>query len=311
MEENAAVVAEVLGPYSLKKLREAIIEDMLRLWGKPPEGCKVVASPGKFAEDFFGDGSDGDYDLNGPDAALTRDKFFRNLTIRAGGALATAGHRVFVKEKLTIESTGKLGAWGDSSNGGTMVPVPWSGTSGAGGYRGYTLATGTNATAGAAGGTGDTALKTYGPSCLLSGGGGGGGGYVGDAATGTAPVAGISALGADGGAGGAGTSDGSSVDLDGGLGGGGGGVVMVYAREIDNAGKINANGADGEGGQVSGGSSSGAGGGGGGGVVILYYERTSGSGVGTVEAPGGAAGTPGGAATAGSNGTVHTYQVKV
>ncbi len=305
-------------------LRDQLLDDLVRLWGEPSKHCgEVVGIGGTFEEDFYGDGSDGDVVTNA-NWEITRDTYYNNLTVSNGFWFRTHGFRLFVKGKLTIESTGLLHCNG--GDGGLAI-VPDSGLPGAAGpdypsygyARGGTAASGYGGTGGnsvagtvtgtaAAGGTGEARVKSFGPTVLRGGCGGGGGAYCG-AAGGTEATAGYSALGADGGAGGAATSDGSSVNLYGGGGGGGAGVLFVYAREIDNAGAMRANG--GAGGQVSGANQAGAGGGGGGGAVVVYYTTSSGSGLGTTSAAAGATGGTGGAGGAGGAGVVLTYQVKV
>ena len=50
---------------------------------------------------IFGDGSDGDVTLT-ENTVLNRDMYYNNLTIPEGIVLYTAGHRIFVRGKLTI-----------------------------------------------------------------------------------------------------------------------------------------------------------------------------------------------------------------
>ena len=50
---------------------------------------------------WFGDGSDGDVTISGA-VTLTRDMFYRNLTIAAGAALNPLGFRIFVSDTLDL-----------------------------------------------------------------------------------------------------------------------------------------------------------------------------------------------------------------
>ena len=67
---------------------------------------------------IFGDGDDGDVTTSG-NVTLTRDMYYNNLTVATGHTITTDGFRVFVKEKLTINGTGKISAnGGDGSDEG-------------------------------------------------------------------------------------------------------------------------------------------------------------------------------------------------
>jgi len=71
----------------------------------------VVGSGQSCEDDFYGDGSDGDVTVSGT-TRLTRDMFYRDLTVAATGDLKSAGYRIHVNRKLTIASGGKLEANG-------------------------------------------------------------------------------------------------------------------------------------------------------------------------------------------------------
>jgi len=216
-------------------LVQALERDLLRFWGPPPQDeCGEIGVGAKLQEDFYGDGSDGDWDITmGYALPSPRDYYIRNLTIRTTATLYVL-QRIFVSGRLTIESGGKLsasgGAGGDAlagggggagssgdSMGGARYPNAWKCRAGDGGAGGSTAATGSaSGTLGGAG-TGQSAFKAGGPLTFLAGCGGGGGAYLGSAAGAAEASAGGSIYGADGGAGGAAVSDGSSVQLGGGV----------------------------------------------------------------------------------------------
>ena len=50
---------------------------------------------------FFGDGSDGDINIIGT-TILTRDMFYRNLTVPSGSNLLPSGYRLYVYDTLTL-----------------------------------------------------------------------------------------------------------------------------------------------------------------------------------------------------------------
>jgi hypothetical protein len=239
--------------------------------GTGPAGVGVDA--------LFGNGSDGDVTISGA-TTLTRDMYYRNLTVAAGQTLDAGGYRIFVSGTLTFGDGAKIASDGNPSHTGTMgeiqpgarVPAGTLGASGQGGVVG-----------------------AVGESVTNSLGGNGGGGLGGQA---TAPLNGVggsrvfeSAVQAisgrsldaalvNGGAGGAG----GSTNADG-AGGSGGGVVMIAARTVALAGssaRVSADGGDG---------GPGAGGGGGGAVVVVTTSPKP-SGL-TLSASGGGGGSPG------------------
>ncbi len=270
---------------------------------------------------LFGDGADG-AGVIAADTDLTRDMSYESLTINAGFTLNTKGFKVRVRGKLTIAATGALAAkGGDGENGAEDTAGPT-----AGGIRGNDPSSRRNiigifggnggsaaaaGTANGAGGNPAAASLNYTGTIiedLIGGSGGGGGG-----GHGTTPDAGLGPTaplwGPIGGGGGTATGSGSYW-LQGGAGGGPGGFLELWAYEIDNAGTITAAGGKGGNGLTRGGSTkSGNGGGGAGGTVRVYYRTTSGSGLGTRSAAGGAAGTGGNLGSAGNAGISESYQI--
>ena|GEM_PF-742524 len=256
---------------------------------------------------FFGDASDGDVVIPSGTTTLTRDMYYRNLTISGSGVLVTNGFRVFVQEKLdltaapagAIRSDGGNGNGGASSNGGAAGSVAGAGTVGGGGAgtaggNGSTSASGSGAASAAA----TNQSPANGGASGTSGAGGDGDGAGGPGATTAgATVANSLSLrrwtctllrgaslivGGAGGPGGGGGGASNSNGPGGGAGGGGagGGIVWVSARVVDRsastaAGAIRANGGaggNGANGQSSGNSGGGGGGSGaGGGWVFLSY----------------------------------------
>ena len=234
-EDAGAAPSAGLPAAAWQQLRGQLQEDLVRLWGRPSRECgAVVGSGGRFQEDFYGDGSDGDLEVvEGFPYTLSWDMYFDNLVIGAGARLWTYGFRVYVKGKLTIGSGGRLHCDGDDATGwqGASPGAPsrtfynlanrWQMPAGGkGGWGGQPAGPGTVTETPAAGGRGQARVRGFGPARLL-GGCGGGGGTVG---VGGQPVNETDRSWADGGDGNNATNDGSSVGLYGG-GGGGAGVV--------------------------------------------------------------------------------------
>ena len=288
---------------------------------------------------FFGDASDGDVVISSGTTTLTRDMYYRNLTVSGTGALVTNGFRVFVQEKLdltaapagAIRNDGGNGSVGASSNGGAAGSAPAAGTVGGGG-------------AGTAGGNGSTTAAGNGAAAAApanqtpcnggasgsSGAGGDGDGAGGPGATTAGATAGsalslrrwtdtllrgasliVGGVGGPGGGGG-GASSGNGPGGGAGGGGSGGGVLWLSARIVDRsastaAGAIRANGgAGGNGavGQASGNSGGGGGGSGaGGGWVFLAYLALRGAAASNaVQASGGTGGAGGNGLGSGAGG---------
>lgn len=134
-----------------------------------------------------------------------------------------------------------------------------------------------------------------------SGGGAGSPGNVGTAAPSTVNTKNqfLTGKGGSGGAGGAGSPITSGTGGSGGNGGKGGGITIVYAKIINNAGKIHANGGCGQNGSPGANSAFGSSGGGGagsggdGGTLKVVYSTTAGCGAGTLTANAGLGGMGG------------------
>jgi len=268
----------------------------------------------------FGDGSDGDVVIAGT-VGLSKDMQYGNLTVPAGGGVYPHGFVIRVKGKMTIAAGGAILGGGNIGQDGSHEGLgPWAGgginiSAGcrtqikpiAGGGGGDLDAA--DGVANSAGGVAPAATLPYSalfPLYFINGGGGGGGGSHGTNPTaGIAPVAPL--VGPIGGNGGAGSGAGADK-LYGAGGGGGGGYMEIHVNEIDNAGMIYSNGGKGGEGVTVGANKSGNGGGGAGGSVLLHYRLASGAGLGSITAPGGAAGTAGNGGTAGANGIVQIIQ---
>lgn len=284
---------------------------------------------------FFGDGSDGDAELDGTNEVdwaskassvytMSRDCFCDDLTLTGGAELKANGFRIYVRGTLKTEDGSKITANGTSATTRTGASASATGTVLGGGQGGN-----------GGDGSGEAQngfVPAFGPVESFGGGGGAGGASGGATPGGTAIstsplaaelgsphvfgaptsgyVAGLSAgaatltalSGGYGGSGGGASGSGGS----GGGGGGGGGVLVVAARmfELESAGDLTAAGGDGAPGGSGGASGSGGGGGGGGGVVIFAYVKKN-EGVtfsASVNAPGGNGGAGGGAGTAGEDG---------
>lgn len=252
---------------------------------------------------YWGNGADGDLTISSS-TSLTRDSYFRNLTINAGH-LNTAGYRLFVAGVLTINGSGSVGRIGNNGVGST------AGAALAAGYLGGGTAAGSGATTNVAGGNGAVPVNN---SSLGSRGGNGGAATT---AGGTSPnvsvvsavngsvgiianpsmmirgrgAANIQLTGGTGGGGG-----GFATGGTGGGGGGGGGVVVIAAQYIVASGSpFIANGGNGANGTGNGG-----GGGGGGGGAMFILTRSDPATIG-VNVSGGTGGT--GALNNGAAGT--------
>jgi hypothetical protein len=232
-------------------------------------------APGVGINGIFGNGADGDQTI-GANTTLTRDTYYRALTVASGVTLNTGGFRIFVSGTLTLQNGSRIGRDGNDATAAT----PPAGL-----------------TAGSLGGSAPGAshsLCAGGTATNSKGGIGGSGGTVmicpGGAATRPTPdvggpqafdaalqalsgrtLDGVLVSGGSGGGGGSTASD---------NGGAGGGVVVIAARSVavPGAAVISA----------VGGANSGDGGGGGGGVVVVVSTSAQPSGL-TVTAAGGGA----------------------
>lgn len=268
----------------------------------------------------YGDGSDGTLTFDGSSTVLgispvtagsrynytlTRDITAENITINSTVDLLPNGFRIYVRNKLTIQTNATINMNGGNANGSTAGP-------------GYTNLGSLNVSgiAGAAGKTQNGAAQagtsaTAGPTNVLvatTGGNGGAvsGGVSGAGGTSTIIAAGLSGdltyiakqlffattgkaglnnyYSINGGPGGGGGAIAGSTGASGG-GGAGGGAVLICAYELDNSGTISANG--GNGGNATGDPAGGGGGGGGGWVSVVTRFLTK---QGTITANGGSAG---------------------
>jgi hypothetical protein len=274
----------------------------------------------EFVGGVYGDGSDGT--VTATTSSLAQDTYYNNLIVPNGVTLRTANSRLFVRNLLTLQGTGRIINDGNNGNNGNAAV---GGTAGAGlAFRFFSAsgAGGAGASAAVAGSNAATTGTTQ--SVGGSGGGGGAGGTTAGGTGGTtvpilATLGGVkglrqvinSVLGfvptglryfvANGGGGGGGATSSS-----GGGGGGGAGILLVCARNIVVTGtgsRISANGGNGG---NAGGTNGGGGGGGGGGAVIIVTQTpdltTNYSGNFTVSANGGTGGTRTGTGIAGTNG---------
>ena len=180
----------------------------------------------------FGDGRDGDVTITS-NTTLSRDMYYRNLTVNAGASLDTNNYSIFVSNKLTV--AGKIHADGRGGAGGGGGCVECIG--------GYNILAENGSP-----GTSQNITLYLGTALaytLYTGGGGGGGGS---------------------------TCDSYALYSYGGSGGRGGGIVKIFASYIviQSGGVISANGLNG--GDAIGYGNSGGGGGGGGGTVFILYR---------------------------------------
>ena len=87
---------------------------------------------------YFGAGTDGNATISGP-VTLTKDMFYNDLTIAAGGQLNMAGYRIFVKGNLDLTNAGTQGIYNNGFPGGNNVASASGaqnigGTTGRGGF---------------------------------------------------------------------------------------------------------------------------------------------------------------------------------
>jgi hypothetical protein len=101
----------------------------------------TIAIPLTYASPLYGDGSDGDVVLFSGSSTLSRDMFYRNLTLTTY-TLSTNGFRIFVQGTLTFNDVDSIirnnGADGPVSNG-AGAPTNTVGGGGAGGVSGTTI----------------------------------------------------------------------------------------------------------------------------------------------------------------------------
>jgi len=246
----------------------------------------------------FGSGQDGDLTITGS-VGLTRDMFWRNLTMRPGGRLFANGYRIHVAGTLTLDDNAAIANEGGYGEAGSANAVAGWGAAGAPAV--------TFGVAGSGGGGRQQQAQPVG-ACDVSGGrGGSGGGGVAAGGGIVAPpwiiLGDVSTLNtarryAGGSGGGQGLTDGTLSGSGGGGGGaGGGGPLLICAQTLVLNGFITVQGGFGGRGADALNSAIGGGGGGGGGggiIVVLYASRT---GVGFLTAAGGGGGAGGNGAS--------------
>lgn len=216
-------------------------------------------APGIGLVGLYGNGGDGDATLSGS-TSLTDDHVYANLTLAPGVVLNTAGHRIFVRDTLT------LGDGSQISDDGLAAST----SAGGAGAQAATVGGGTS------GAPPNTVAQAPTTTTFGGDGGKGGGTFSIPAVTGQAPSSSESIVDLKtlpqallgrlgdgvrytGGVGGGGQYS------SGGGGGGGGGVVIVAARRVVVSGGAAITARGGAGGP--------GGGGGGGGVVIVVSQQ--------------------------------------
>ncbi len=279
---------------------------------------------------LWGCGQDGNVTLGS--GTLTRNMYYRNLTVPASVALNTAGYRIYVSEMLDISaaSAGSFVNNGSAANAGSALAG-----GGASGAQGGTAIGGGQA--GTAGGTGTSTNGgngTSGTAAVGNGGGGGAGGTGGAGSGGTHGSGGggsgtptffpfygptnsflnqatLTKGGLGGSGGGAGSGDSTNAGGGGGGGSSGGSSIAIDARFINRGTNSTAAifqaksltggaGAAGVGGTAGGGA---GGASGGGGWVQITYGYLLGSTItGAIDVSSGAGGAGGNGASTGPGG---------
>jgi hypothetical protein len=116
---------------------------------------------------IFGDGSDGDVTISA-NTTLTSDMFYNNLTIQTGKTLNPNGFRIFVKDTLTFEGTGKIIGNGGNGSAGTNGGGLGTASGGAGGTAANTAGSLPASLAGNAGGIGSSTTPGAGSSANVA-----------------------------------------------------------------------------------------------------------------------------------------------
>lgn len=282
---------------------------------------------------IYGDGSDGTLTFDGtttilgiaPATAgsrknytLTRDITAENITVNSAVDILPNGYRIYVRNKLTIQTNATINMNGGNANGSTAGPgyvnlgalYLTSVGGGAGKTQNGSAQAGTAATAGP---NNVLVATTGGSGGAVTGGAAGSGGTSTTIAAGLAGTdytylakqlffASTGKVGVNnyysinGGVGGGGGAIAGSTGASGGGGAGGGGII-ICTYELDNSGTISANG--GNGGNATGDPAGGGGGGGGGYVSVVTRFLTK---QGTITANGGTAGSSVNASAGATNG---------
>jgi hypothetical protein len=188
------------------------------------DGSQLVVNDSVLSNnDKFGDGSDGDVTIS-VDTTITSDMYYDNLTIQTGKTLNPNGFRIFVKNALTFEGTGKIasnGGNGGNGGNGAASPTYLGGTAGTAGVAAHSSGSLPASLAGKAGASGPN--------------GSGGAACGGGAIAGTNGDAAVKAIVGPGGNGGAGGND-ELADCGGaGIGGVAGSVTGTIFNVIRNA----------------------------------------------------------------------------
>jgi hypothetical protein len=264
---------------------------------------------------YYGDLSDGNVTLISGTTTLTRDMYYKTITINSGATLSTANFRIFADMMInngTIDNSGPSGSLitqGTATAAGSLI----GGTSGGAGI-----------TQNAGGNTPVNPGANFAATLIGKGGKGGSGGTAGSSIGGAGGTLNPNAIGATygvatntpqgilgeligsagsskfgGGTGGGGGGADVFGDTSGG-GGSGGGFILVVCRALQGTGTISANGGNGGNG-TAGGTGAGGGGGGGGGLIRIFsgdFSQWNGS----LVASGGTGGTGTGVGASGSSG---------
>lgn len=265
-------------------------------------------------DSFFGNGASGNVVVVGT-VTLTTDTYYNNLTVNSGGVLITGGYRVFVRNRLRIESGGTIqynappangrlsgpaygfvgttngyptyGAFGVSGNEGGVVNHVGVSPNGAGSQLrgggvhatssvGWSAGKGGNATLnGANGGAGTLIANNWGSTRHFP-----------NCITFKVHGFASGASFGSGPGGGSGACDAGGVNDWSGAGGHGGAAVGIVCQEISNDGTIECKG--GKGGDAAGSVKAGGGGGGAGGTILITTRIATK--VGTLDVSGGAGG---------------------
>ncbi len=258
----------------------------MKIWNAGDK-LKAVDLNGNFVETLkgvLGDESDGDVVIS-VDTSLTREMYYRNLTINSGITLSTKGYKIYVGQTLTNngiienngqDASGRIGgiAGIGGSNGGngadpsTSTSAQSSGAISGLGVQGGNGGNGNNGAGAMAG-----VLTLLQSECVFTS-----QGVILDSSVTTNrnvktfySLTNATASSTGGGGGGASTY---YVSYIAGGGGGGGGIVVILAGSIIGTGRIEAKGGLGTPGSsaVGGAYNSGGGGNGGGGVIVLIYR---------------------------------------
>ena len=270
-----------------------------------------VSTPAAYLS-FFGTGDQGNVTLTTGTTTLAQESHYNNLTVVSGAILKVNGHRLYVKDTLTINAGGQIDDNGNNasgSTGGASVGIKnYLGASQVAGRNGIVNSAGT-----AGAGSGGNTPPNNSGLAPIGGAGGAGGANAGGVAGGAGGalfnqrlianwiigrVPRDNSQWASGGGGASGGSD--SVNATSGAGGGAGGGIWIAARRIINSGSIlavggNASNATGTSGNAGGG------GGGGGGWIVIATTTPPGS-IGTISTAGGTGGAGFGTGTSGSAG---------